>query len=686
MSLQPAQEIRNIWGEIARIKRRLSGSTGSAVTEFTDLTDEPGSYVGEAGKFVNVNAAETALEFDDLLDADIPSTLTGKSYQSNKQQAFQLGPYGVAAGNTGEIRFLELAAGGVHYVGFKAPDAIAASKVFTLPDDDGAPLDFLQTDGALTLSWAAGGGGGGGDVFGPAGATDEAVARFDTATGKLLQNSNLLLDNTGLLLLASAGNSKMTIGLTVDQGANDNNVFAGQSSDIAHGCTTVADTNTYVAIGKNSATLGGSLIQGFGETTWANVLQAYYTADTSTKGTTALAPFLFVARKISGTGFGNMGANANVAAIRAYKGGGDSTVWHVDEDGDVWHEGYLGLDLATSPLYHIHVKSNASAGLFLEADADNVTETDVPFIYMSGDGGGTTMIIGQAPGDNADPLGVGVSFVQANALLISKRNAGSYMHFAVDNTAFLSLYGHTVNKDWQVTIGTEFNVAGTEFLNANMKIGLNINQGGEDDELLALKSSNDVAHGCTDNAETDTFGCWSKVGATSGGLRSRGFSETQYPFQFMGYATTMDTTKTTAGRALFESTSYKISGAGTTDVDADANIFAVRCARNAGVETVVIIDEDGDIYYDGALQNYDHLDDALACRDAQNILTGNLHNFIKYNEASLIDIGIIGGPLEKGGMVSHKRMTALMLGAIAQINEKAQALDSQIQALSERIN
>ena len=28
-----------------------------------------------------------------------------------------------------------------------------------------------------------------GDVIGPAGATDEALARFDTATGKLLQNS-----------------------------------------------------------------------------------------------------------------------------------------------------------------------------------------------------------------------------------------------------------------------------------------------------------------------------------------------------------------------------------------------------------------------------------------------------------------------------------------------------------------
>lgn len=36
-----------------------------------------------------------------------------------------------------------------------------------------------------------------GDVFGPAGATDEAIARYDTATGKLIQNSATNLDDSG---------------------------------------------------------------------------------------------------------------------------------------------------------------------------------------------------------------------------------------------------------------------------------------------------------------------------------------------------------------------------------------------------------------------------------------------------------------------------------------------------------
>src|SRR5262245_914534 len=44
-------------------------------------------------------------------------------------------------------------------------------------------------------------GGGGGDVFGPASSTDNALARFDGLTGKLIQNSNATLADSGVLSL-----------------------------------------------------------------------------------------------------------------------------------------------------------------------------------------------------------------------------------------------------------------------------------------------------------------------------------------------------------------------------------------------------------------------------------------------------------------------------------------------------
>lgn len=53
-------------------------------------------------------------------------------------------------------------------------------------------------------------GAGSGDVVGPGSATDNAVARFDTTTGKLLQNSTMLLDDGGKISGYAANINKQT--------------------------------------------------------------------------------------------------------------------------------------------------------------------------------------------------------------------------------------------------------------------------------------------------------------------------------------------------------------------------------------------------------------------------------------------------------------------------------------------
>lgn len=54
---------------------------------------------------------------------------------------------------TGEVRFQGLS--GSNYVGFKAPNSIAATKVFTLPDSDGSANHCLVTDGSAHFSFVA---------------------------------------------------------------------------------------------------------------------------------------------------------------------------------------------------------------------------------------------------------------------------------------------------------------------------------------------------------------------------------------------------------------------------------------------------------------------------------------------------------------------------------------------------
>lgn len=64
----------------------------------------------------------------------------------------------------------------------------------SLPDQSGNAGKFLTTDGS-TASWGTPAGSG--DVVGPSSATDNAIARFDTTTGKLIQNSTVTISDTG---------------------------------------------------------------------------------------------------------------------------------------------------------------------------------------------------------------------------------------------------------------------------------------------------------------------------------------------------------------------------------------------------------------------------------------------------------------------------------------------------------
>ncbi|MEI7498356.1 MAG: tail fiber domain-containing protein [Candidatus Falkowbacteria bacterium] len=71
----------------------------------------------------------------------------------NTQAALQLNPYGTSIASTSEIRFLELAANGNNYVGFKAPANIATNAIWQLPSSDGTSNQVLMTDGGGALSF-----------------------------------------------------------------------------------------------------------------------------------------------------------------------------------------------------------------------------------------------------------------------------------------------------------------------------------------------------------------------------------------------------------------------------------------------------------------------------------------------------------------------------------------------------
>lgn len=71
----------------------------------------------------------------------------------NTAAALQIDPYGTLAGQTGDLRLLEVPPNGTNYVGLKAPDNIPANQVWVLPPADGAGTQVLSTDGLGNMYW-----------------------------------------------------------------------------------------------------------------------------------------------------------------------------------------------------------------------------------------------------------------------------------------------------------------------------------------------------------------------------------------------------------------------------------------------------------------------------------------------------------------------------------------------------
>lgn len=127
----------------------------------------------------------------------------------------------------------------------------------------GADGFILQADSAQPsgIKWAATGGG---DVFGPGSATDNAITRFDGATGKFIQNSAATIDDSGNIATPGTvdGRDVSADGATLDAHvANLSNPHVVTAAQVGN---TTAQWNANQLQGTNvsaSAPSAGNLLQ-----------------------------------------------------------------------------------------------------------------------------------------------------------------------------------------------------------------------------------------------------------------------------------------------------------------------------------------------------------------------------------------------------------------------------------------
>ena len=221
-----------------------------------------------------------------------------------------------------------------------------------------------------------------------------------------------------------------------------------------------------------------------------------------------------------------------------------------------------------------------------------------------------------------------------------------------------------------------------ETANTDMSAGLTVNQQAADDEILAIKSS-DVTHGATDFAETDTYGHMKKSEADAGGLLIRGLRDNGAG-AFAGLnlqgllAKNTDTGKTNTAQGIVAIYGLQTSGASVANTVADGNICSFHTYRGGAYVTVVIIDEDGDIYYEGGMVEYDEQDDIALLRElnevfsqtpAENTIHARARKARPELERVVEKLGFVHINEDGSAFVSTRRERALLRGAAVQSHD-----------------
>lgn len=112
----------------------------------------------------------------------------------------------------------------------------------------GAGVGGTNIGSDVTETISGGGGSGSGDVVGPASSTDNAVARFDSTTGKLIQNSTVIVGDTGDVTGLGTLNTH-----TLPGGTSTIAILTNKLSDF--GATTSAELKTVISDETGSGAL-----------------------------------------------------------------------------------------------------------------------------------------------------------------------------------------------------------------------------------------------------------------------------------------------------------------------------------------------------------------------------------------------------------------------------------------------
>jgi len=308
-----------------------------------------------------------------------------------------------------------------------------------------------------------------------------------------------------------------------------------------------------------------------------------------------------------------------------------------------------------------------------------------------------------AGGDEAFKVGQAAVMIPATNKLYFDAGGDTYIQESSSNALLFQIGGaerlKLVTTGAQVTgtldVSTTSTLAGTVYIgetaNANATLGLTINQGAADNEILACKSS-DVAHGMTGITETDTYMFAQKDTGTGGGYSVWGLKDTEGAAGSAIHFTAavgeeVETAKSTAALGCFTVTAYVKSGTSVAAPGTDGNLMAIRSAGDARF----IFDAEGSAHAEVEWTTFDQHNDLQLLEDLETHLAPTkvqrvFGEVIKHDRDFFEDEGLFHDIRDVGdghvrGMMNQTKMIMLHSGAIRQVGGRQMLLENCLRDL-----
>lgn len=223
------------------------------------------------------------------------------------------------------------------------------------------------------------------------------------------------------------------------------------------------------------------------------------------------------------------------------------------------------------------------------------------------------------------------------------------------------------------------------YCNPFLTAGMQLWQGGFDDEIMELQSS-DVAHAFTTDTNAIAFGIFKKAAPASGGVLMGGYTSADQAVQVVGNYTTPDTTRGLTSKSPVVLIGAKLSGNTAAAMGANENLVTFRDNTN----TRFIFDSDGDSHEDGTgWTAYDDHDDVAVIEAVEFQLTADQGNpidrhFSRWMEDArpmLERLKLVTFNEDGHHFVNRSRMQSLLCGAVRQLARQNQLLDARLTAV-----